>query len=156
LSPERQDMFADLNLIVLPVAEHPVVPTKDCHRISAADELTLARELLFKKMAALIPEDKIPRLPDGRLLVGGWFAVPHKQDKLRLIFDRTPQNEQEQPLDWINLPAGVQYTHLVLRSQDTIRGSADDLECWFYQCKHDENWFHRQSVGRRITGAAFS
>jgi len=90
------------------------------------------------------------------LLVGGWFAVPHKQDKVRLIFDRRPQNEQKLPLDWINLPAGVQYTHFVLRPQDTVRGLADDLECWFYQCKHDESWFHRQCVGRRTTGDAFS
>ena len=106
-------------------------------------------------MALLVPEDDIPVGPDGRRLVGGWFAVDHTRGRLRLIFDRRPQNSTERTLTWPRLPSGCQLQHVVLEPWETIRGSGDDLECWFYNIRHEPDCYHKNAIGRPLTGADF-
>ena len=66
--------------------------------IEAGDEVYLARRMLQLGMATLVPEDQVPRRPDGRPLLAGWFAVPHKEGSDRLILDRRPQSATESRL----------------------------------------------------------
>ena len=51
--------------------------------------------MLQMGMGELVPEVRVPLRPDGRPLLAGWFAVPHKAESDRLILDRRPQNATE-------------------------------------------------------------
>ena len=62
-----------------------------CHRLKACQEIDFAKKLLETGMGLLEPEKDILVGPDGRALGGGWFAVDHTKNRLRLIFDRRPQ-----------------------------------------------------------------
>ena len=84
--------------------------------------------------------------------MGGWFCVPHTKGRQRLIFDRRALNEQELQLPWVNLPHGTQFCKMFLNKHETVRGSGDDLNVYFYQLSHRPNWYHRNAAGRRITG----
>ena len=78
-------------------------------------------------------EDEVARRPDGRLLLAGLFAVPHKEDSDRMIFDRRPRNFEEVRLGCAKLPHGSQFCRLILEPSETIRGSGEDLSTYFYQ-----------------------
>ena len=65
-------------------------------------------------MSELVPDESIPRGPDHQILRGGFFCVAHTSGRLRLIFDRRPQNGTEELLDWLDLPSGTQLAHLQL------------------------------------------
>ncbi len=56
------------------------------------DEETLMRRMLSIGMGELMDLDEVPRDLDGNLLVCGMFAVPHKADYDRLIFNKPRQN----------------------------------------------------------------
>jgi hypothetical protein len=103
----------------------PAIALKPCQ------EIDFTKKLLETGMGRLVPEKDIPVGPDGRALVGGWFAVVHTKNRLRLIFDRRPQNSTEHTLPWPRLPSGCQLQHVFLEPWETIRGSGDDLECFF-------------------------
>eukprot|EP00972_Heterocapsa_arctica_P034316 5054017-Heterocapsa_arctica.AAC.1 len=47
-------------------------------------------------------------------------------------------------------------TKFILKPSETIRGSGDDLECWFYQLAHEPVWHDRNATGRRLRGADFA
>ena len=47
-------------------------------------------------------------------------------------------------------------SRLVLKNSGTIRGSGDDLECWFYQLAHEPGWHARNATGRRLPGHLFT
>ena len=120
--------------------------------ISASDELALAKELLRSGMAVLISESLVPKSSDGTLLRGGLFAVKHTKGRQRLIFDRRLLNAGEAQLPWVSLPHGTQYCFCMLESHETIRGSGDDIETYYYHLRHQDNFVHRNAVGRRFTG----
>jgi hypothetical protein len=146
LRPERVAVLRDLSQLELPVEEWPLQTLRPCHRIDRDAERAFARELIDRDMALLVPEDDIPVGPDGRRLVGGWFAVDHTRGRLRLIFDRRPQNSTERTLTWPRLPSGCQLQHVVLEPWETIRGSGDGLECWFYNIRHEPDWYIKRTL----------
>ena len=97
----------------------------------------------------------MPKGADGKILCGGWFCVDHRNDMLRLIYDRRPVNATEASLNWLDLPAGQQLTRLVIDRGETIRGSGDDMESWFFQLQHQDDWHRHNGVGRRLLGKDF-
>eukprot|EP00972_Heterocapsa_arctica_P038447 5663089-Heterocapsa_arctica.AAC.1 len=110
LSAEQAAIFKDLRCIIKPDHEQPSETLKPCHRVRRSDEVEFVRKLLAHGMGKLVPEEAIPRGMDARPLVGGWFCVDHRKGRLRLIFDRRPQNDTEFELGWIELPSGPQMT----------------------------------------------
>ena len=132
---------------------------RPCHRITPDDEVEFARKLLRAGMCELIEEDRIYRHPTtGKMMIAGLFGVYHKPGKQRLIVDRRPVNSLEQNLSstWMKLPHAAQLCEILLLPSEALRGSSDDLECWFYQLQHESHWAVRQAVGRRLEGAAFA
>ena len=120
--------------------------------VSESEFEEFAQWALGSSFAVLIDEQDIPRKPNGRPLIAGLFAVLHTRGRLRLIIDRRPQNETESQLDWLRLPHGMMFTHLRIGKDESVRGSGDDLECFFYQLRHNESWWPRQAMGRRFKG----
>ena len=123
--------------------------------ISANYEIELIRRMIKSQMCTLVPETDLARAPDNSLLRGGWFAVPHRKGRLRLIFDRRSLNEGEYTQDWGQLPHGTEFCKLIVDPGTTVRGSGDDLSNFVYQWKHNKNWLHRQAVGRRVSAHYF-
>ena len=126
--------------------------------VDVAEEIAFARKLLSNGMAVLVPESEVARHPvSGKLLCGGFFGVPHREGKQRLIFDRRPMNKLEADLSpvWLELPHGSQMAEMQLAPGHGVRGSTDDLACWFYQLAHQASWWRRQAVGRRLDGKDF-
>ena len=132
-----------------------VEPPYPCHAVKeGAPELAIAMLLLRSGTATLIDEVEVPTRRNGEPLVGGLFGVPHKQ-KLRVIFDRRPQNANELRLNWLRLPGGSQLTRLVLGRRQGLRASGTDLRTWFSQLREAPNKVHRQAFGRSLSGAHF-
>ncbi len=50
----------------------------------------------------------------------------------------------------MQLPSAAQLQRIVLACDQGIRGSGDDLKCFYYYLRHEDNWLHRQAVGRRL------
>ena len=63
----------------------------------------LRHVLLASNMCILIPESEVETTPDGRLLLAGLFAVPHKVDTDRLIVDKRPANWGDTSFGWAKL-----------------------------------------------------
>ena len=131
----------------------PSILPKCCLMVSPDNEGVLREILLKSGMCVLIKEADIERRPDGRLLLSGLFAVPHKADRDRLIVDKRPPNAGETRLKWARLPLGSQMCHLLLRPSQHIRGSGDDLSNYFYQLKESPQMLARSAIGRRIQGS---
>ena len=124
--------------------------------ITIDDEIELARRLVQIGMGTLIPESEVARASSGQLLRAGWFAVPHRQDRLRLILDRRPMNVTERDLPWRSLPHGTDLCKLIITPGNTVRASSDDLSNFFFQWQHRPEWRGRQAVGRRLRASSFS
>ena len=152
LCPQEASVLKHLEQLVEPESCWPAVLPRQCHMISEAEEAKLRLKLHLSGMAVLIAEDDVPVDSKGRKLLAGLFCVAHKLDKDRLIFDRRPQNATERRLGWCRLPHGCQFGDLLLRPQETLRGSGDDLSNYFYQLLHAENWWRRNSFGRVFSG----
>ena len=101
--------------------------------IGPVEELLLIRRMLHSKMGTLTLEEDVARLPDNSILRGGWFCVPHREGRLRLIHDRRPANAVEVTLPWATLPHGTDFCKLVVGPSESIRGSGDDLSNLFSQ-----------------------
>lgn len=109
---------------------------RPCHMISRVDELELVRRLSRRKIGHFLPADELPTDPaSGKILVSGWFCVPHKEDTDRLIQDKRPQNCTERHLRWMNLPSGPTLCGLFLKDNESLRGSADDFSSYFFLVK---------------------
>ncbi len=78
-------------------------------------------------MAELVDEQFIPTTVEGRKLLSGVFAVPHKPTADRFIFDRRVLNATEARLKWCSLPHGTQLTQVALGPSEQIRGTVRDL-----------------------------
>ena len=155
LPPERARVARDLSVLELDRADLPAIGVKACHRIDKDEERAFFVRLLDCGMATLVEERDVYRHPvTGKAMVAGLFAVPHKPGRERLIVDRRPGNQLEKNLSpkWLWLPHSTQLGEIVLDKHEMLRGSCDDLECWFYQIGHEEEWALRQAVGRRQKG----
>ena len=94
--------------------------------VSREDEQLLRGKFIEHKIAALVEEDQVPRDRRGRKVLAGLFTVPHKAVSDRVIFDRRPQNSQEEGLKWTTLPHGSLLCQLRLAPGHSVRGSGDD------------------------------
>ena len=156
MCPERASVFRDLSCLELDRTDLPSTRVRSCHKMSSEDELRFIKMMLQKEMCVLIEEECVARHPvSGNLLKGGFFGVPHKPGKMRLIYDRRVANSLERDLSplWLSLPHGSQFCSMSLEPHQGVRGSTDDLECWFYQIKHEREHWRKQAVGRRWSGA---
>ncbi len=141
LNKAEQDLFSDWGKRELPgwKAEPPIRP---CHRLAADQEGPLYTRLAAAGMGRLhrIKQVYLERaaargtVPDFTepLDAGGLFAVRHKADRDRLIYDRRPRNSRERQFGWSRLPAGCQWAQTVIPKDCVLRGSADDLSNYFY------------------------
>ena len=105
-------------------------------------------------MAALVNEKDIPVDRDGRKLLSGVFAVEHKAESDRVIFDRRAQNATERRLKWVELPHGTVFTRLRLQEDETLRAHGDDISNYFYHLGLEKHFQKRSAFGRVFTGAA--
>ena len=101
-------------------------------------------------MAVLMPEQDLPHDSRGRLLARGLFCVGKNAQEDRLIYDRRPENGTMPRLRWAELPSGACFTRMLLRPNQYLRGSGDDLRNYYYSLKLPENWIKFNSVGRRV------
>ena len=132
MCPERAAVFRDLEKIQLEPELVASKRIKACHRIELDEEVKFAKSLLSRGVAVLIDEADIARHPvSGEMLRGGFFGVPHKPGRMRLIYDRRPANacERELSSEWLALPHGSQFGELVLKPHEGVRGRCADLEC---------------------------
>ena len=106
LCPERQRVLRDLSKIIK-IEEHwPDPLPRPCLMVNPAEEQGLRHRLVGCGLASLLAEDEVPVDSYGRKLLAGVFAVPHKADADRLIFDRRPQNATERRLRWCTVTHG--------------------------------------------------
>ena len=154
LPEPRRSQFLDLPARTLPDHDQVDLPNF-CYHVSEDAELVLRKRFLDCGLAGLIAEEDIPLTNEGRPLLGGMFAVPHKKEKDRLIYDRRPQNFGESRLNWAQLPYGPQLTRLALKPSEGIRGSGDDLRTFFYQLKNTPAAAPRSAFGRKFDGAGW-
>lgn len=157
LPPTWARQFCDLSRRVLLVDERPLSSTYStgCYMVAPEVEDKLRRKLLERRAAVLIREDEVAKRPDGRLLLAGLFAVPHKEDFDRMIFDRRPQKFEEIRLGWAKLPHGCQFCYLILEPSETIRASGEDLSTYFYQLKQLPSFLSRNAFGRSFDGGDY-
>ena len=126
-----------------------------CHMVSVDDEVQLAKILLDRGLALLLPEDCVLRDAKGDAVTAGFFAVPQKAETDRIITDRRPQNWTESRLSWAELPQGCLLTQLIPKDGESVRGSGDDISNYFHLLKHRRAWVYRNAVGRRLPGEKF-
>ena len=122
-----------------------------CHKVDPHDWPTLLRKLYHAGMIEFLPFDKAPMEGD-KVIKGGLFSVPHKQESDRLIVDRHLLNLRERRLGWCELPSGVMLNQIILEDHQSIRASGDDLSNYFYLIKHLDEWLPRNCFGRAIKG----
>ena len=103
LGKERAEVVAHLPDLRMP-EECWGAEVRACHNVPPEEEAPLIRKLLQAKMVVLLPEDELPRTKDGRLLLGGLFSVKKNENEDRLIYDRRPENNTMQKLNWARLP----------------------------------------------------
>ena len=86
---------------------------------------------------------------------GGLFAVRHKPDRDRLIYDRRPRNSKERRFGWARLPSGSQWAQIVLSENCCLRACADDLSTYFYCLRQVPRSWAFNLLGRRRPGRAW-
>jgi hypothetical protein len=139
---------------------------KACHKITRENEIILIRRMVKDNMgqmvsardilAALYPS--VQALCRARrrarrhgfdvTLAGGWFAVQHKDDYDRLIYDRRPANATELRFKWSTLPHGSQLAQLVVPTTWSVRGSLKDLRAYFFCLSQAPGQLCKNAVGR--------
>lgn len=139
----------------IPIHEPPPDPVQSCFKVRDHDVVAVYERLLDSGVGILIPEEMALKDHSGKIISGGLFAVPHKENSDRIICDRRPQNQIERRLVWARLPHGCMLTQIILQKNCSIRGSGDDLSNYFYLLKHQEKWLHRNCVGKPVPGSKF-
>jgi hypothetical protein len=152
LPASQAHMFEDMANRLLPPENRPELVPHPCFMVSPAEQRILRRRLMSAKMTLWLPESEIARREDGRLLLNGCFAVPHRKGQ-RAIFYGRPANAGEARLRWATLPNGPMLCDITLKRDEVLRASGDDLENYFYQWAEAESAIPRRAFGRRITGA---
>jgi len=77
-------------------------------------------------------------------------GVPDETGGWRLIFDRRPQNSLEPRLGWAHLPLGTQLRHILLRGHEYLRGSGEDLDCFYFALEHSPECLGKNAVGEPV------
>ncbi|CAE7265379.1 unnamed protein product [Symbiodinium microadriaticum] len=149
LDPLKAAVFENLESLRLPEEAWQEIPIS-CHRVPLDQEAAVMQKLLDTNMVVLVPESDLPRAQNGKLLVGGLFAVKKNSSEDRLIFDRRPENATMRRLRWASLPSGACFTRMLLRSNEYLRGSGDDLRNFYYALGLPETWIRYNAVGRRV------
>ncbi|CAE7941547.1 unnamed protein product, partial [Symbiodinium necroappetens] len=149
LDPLKAAVFENLESLRLPEEAWQEIPIS-CHRVPLDQEAAVMQKLLDTNMVVLVPESDLPRAQNGKLLVGGLFAVKKNSSEDRLIFDRRPENATMRRLRWASLPSGACFTCMLLRSNEYVRGSGDDLRNFYYALGLPETWIRYNAVGRRV------
>ena len=145
------------NSVRLPSSQWPLPLPRCCHTLEKSDELPFLRTLMSRGMGRLMSINDLPRDPyDGQVISSGFFCVAHKEDFDRLIQDKRPQNETERTLGWIHLPSGAQIGEIFLGRNQTLRGSADDFETYFYSVRAPPGSERWSAVGRAWGTDCFS
>ena len=121
-----------------------------CHRVPVQEEASMARKLLETGIAVLVPELDPPHDSEGRLLVGGRFCVAKNDQADRLIFDRRPETATMERLRWAQLPSGARFTRMLLKANEYVRESGDDLRNFYYMLLPPPDWVRYNSVGKRV------
>ncbi|CAE7541178.1 unnamed protein product, partial [Symbiodinium pilosum] len=152
LDPGRAFVFENLESLRLPEEVWEEVPVA-CHRVPPEQERAVIQKLLDTHMVALVSESELPRTQDGRLLVGGLFSVKKNEVEDRLIFDRRPENSTMRRLHRAELPNGACFTRMLLKPNEYLRGSGDDLRNFYYTLSLPDSWIRYNSVGRRVDPA---
>jgi hypothetical protein len=124
--------YQNLDRLVLPECEWEDPLPRACHMMDLKAEHQLRRRLVENGMGRLIEEPEVPTDVRGRKLLAGSFVVEHKTASDRLIIDRRPQNGTEARLNWCDLPHCTLCYRLVLPPWETVRGSLNDISCFFY------------------------
>ena len=109
---------------------------KACHRVDPGEEILVAEKLLATGVAVLVPE--------------ALFAVAKAADQDRLIFDRRPENFAMASLDWGVLPNAACLARVLLKPDEYLRGSGNDLKNFYYNLRLPDNWIRFNSIGRRV------
>jgi hypothetical protein len=168
--PQQAGGVAPQDYLPEPLREHflkssdRILPTnlwepmpKACHRIIKSDEVAFLLKLRSVGMGDFVSEQRLYRRDaHGKpiLPVGGFFAVAHKADSDRLIYDRRPMNSLEKVFKYrARLPHGTCFTKLALAPSQTVRGSLDDLRCFFYCLQQPPGGELLNAVGRSWRGA---
>ena len=152
LCPEKLAIYNNLEHLKKDESDWELPLPKPCIMISKDNEQLLRHRLLAADMAELIEESNVPCDGRGRKILSGLFAVAHKASSDRLIIDRRPANRTEGRLGWARLPHGTLLCKIRLPPDKTLRGSADDLQNYFYQLASPSEIRERSSFGRVFTG----
>ena len=144
--------YRNLERLIKPEESWELPLPRPCFMISPENEKVLRERLVQSEMALLIDEAEVPTDSRGRKLLSGMFGVAHKEASDRLIFDRRPQNATEDRLSWSDLPHGTLFCKLVVGPDETVRGSGDDISCFFYCLASPAQWRKRTAFGRAFTG----
>lgn len=154
LPPHRATVARSLASLQLPPELQPPRAMRACHKVLPHDEVRFVKLLLSWGMGALYPITDVPRDARGRRFVGGWFCVL-SGSKLRLIFDRRPQNARERRLKCLRLPLGSQFRRLLRGPPNVVRASIDDVEVCFFQLATEPESHTLNAAGRVLYGADF-
>ena len=149
LPADKAEVVRRLDELLLPPALWDEVVTA-CHRVPKAEEAGLMKKLLECGMVSLFPEDELPRDPKGKPLVAGLFCVKKNEKEDRLILDRRPANAMMERLRWAELPSAACFTRMLLRDNQFLRASGDDLRNYYYALKLPPCSLRYNAVGRRV------
>ena len=81
------------------------------------------------------------------------FAFPKNDERDRLIYDRRPENSTMPHLRWEALPSGACFTRMLLKPDEFVHGSGDDLKNFYYMLKLPAGWVCYNAVGRKVDAA---
>ena len=90
----RLEQFENLHDIVSDDPA-PISQIRACHLVEKKNEFEINTRLLKSNMCVLVSSREVARDVRGKPLVGGLFAVSHKDSSDRLINDRRPLHETE-------------------------------------------------------------
>lgn len=126
LPADKAEVVRRLDELLLPPALWDEVVTA-CHRVPKAEEAGLMKRLLECGMVSLFPEDELPRDPKGK-----------------------PNNAMMERLRWAELPPAACFTRMLLRDNQFLRASGDDLRNYYYALKLPPCSLRYNAVGRRV------
>ena len=91
-----------------------------------------AQKMLRRRAQKMLVSDRtVKRDWRGKPVVAGWFCVEHKPDADRSTMDRQAEDSVEVRLPTQLLPHACQFVRLVIPRGRSLRGSSDDLSCFF-------------------------
>ena len=152
LSPAQLQTYDKIHTLLLPEFSRPPLP-RACHKVPPKEEEAMMRKLLESGVAELVKSDLLPRGFGYSPLAGGLFAVKKSSTIDRLIYDRRPQNSQEQRIRWETLPSASCFNRVLLGQGEFLRGTGTDLSVYYYHLRQPPERLVRNAVGRPVSPA---